>query len=168
MEIRHTRPEDLPAMLAIYAAARVRMAEDGNPHQWGDEGYPKRELLENDIAAGNSYVLEEDGRVVGTFAFILGDDPTYSYIEDGAWLNSAPYGTIHRIAGDGVTRGVVRAAVDYARGVIPNLRIDTHFDNRRMQHVIEKNGFRRCGVIYVEDGSPRIAYQLPADEGDRA
>lgn len=28
-----------------------------------------------------------------------------------------------------------------------------------MQHKIEKNGFTRCGIIYITDGSPRIAYQ---------
>ncbi len=28
-----------------------------------------------------------------------------------------------------------------------------------MQKVFEKNGFKRCGIIYVEDGTPRIAYQ---------
>ncbi len=40
-----------------------------------------------------------------------------------------------------------------------NFRIDTHNDNKIMQHVIEKNGFIRCGIIYVKDGSPRIAYE---------
>ena len=29
-----------------------------------------------------------------------------------------------------------------------------------MQQLLELNGFRRCGIIYVRDGSPRIAYQL--------
>jgi RimJ/RimL family protein N-acetyltransferase len=42
---------------------------------------------------------------------------------------------------------------------IPNIRIDTHRDNAIMQHLLEKNGFVKCGIIYVEDGSPRIAYQ---------
>lgn len=28
-----------------------------------------------------------------------------------------------------------------------------------MQHLICKNGFQKCGIIYVEDGSPRIAYE---------
>jgi hypothetical protein len=28
-----------------------------------------------------------------------------------------------------------------------------------MQRVFEKNGFQRCGIIHVEDGTPRIAYQ---------
>ena len=40
-----------------------------------------------------------------------------------------------------------------------NVKGDTHEDNYVMQKVFEKNGFRRCGIIYVEDGTPRIAYQ---------
>lgn len=28
-----------------------------------------------------------------------------------------------------------------------------------MQHVLEKNGFTRCGIIFTEDGSERIAFQ---------
>ena len=28
-----------------------------------------------------------------------------------------------------------------------------------MQHMLEKNGFRYCGVIYTDDGSERMAYQ---------
>ena len=28
-----------------------------------------------------------------------------------------------------------------------------------MQHLIEKNGFKRCGIIHIADGSPRIAYE---------
>ncbi len=39
-----------------------------------------------------------------SFAFILGEDPTYQQI-DGAWLNDQPYGTIHRIAGNGKIKG---------------------------------------------------------------
>ena len=29
-----------------------------------------------------------------------------------------------------------------------------------MQHLFEKNGFKKCGIIYLEDGSERLAYQL--------
>ena len=25
--------------------------------------------------------------------------------------------------------------------------------------LLEKNGFARCGIIHVEDGTPRVAYQ---------
>ena len=40
-----------------------------------------------------------------------------------------------------------------------SLRADTHADNKIMQHLLEENGFTRCGIIHVEDGTPRIAYQ---------
>ena len=40
-----------------------------------------------------------------------------------------------------------------------SLRADTHADNKIMQHLLEKNGFTRCGIIHVADGSPRFAYQ---------
>jgi hypothetical protein len=28
-----------------------------------------------------------------------------------------------------------------------------------MQHVVEKHGFQRRGIIYIADGTPRIAYE---------
>lgn len=40
-----------------------------------------------------------------------------------------------------------------------SLRADTHEDNKIMQHLLEKNGFARCGIILADDGKPRIAYQ---------
>ena len=49
--------------------------------------------------------------------------------------------------------------VDYAWGVIPHLRIDTHENNAVMQHLVEKHGFQRCGIIHLEDGAPRIAFE---------
>lgn len=57
-------------------------------------------LLRRDIAEGISHVVVSDNKIVGTFVFIIGDEPTYSEIE-GEWINDEPYGTIHRIASDG-------------------------------------------------------------------
>ena len=158
MEVRKTTPQDLPRILEIYGHAREQMRRTGNPTQWGDS-YPARETLEDDIQRGVSYVLEEGGDLAGVFMFTLGDDPTYQLIEEGAWLNDGPYGTIHRIAGSGAGKGIFRECLAYCLARIPNIRIDTHRDNAAMRHLLEKHGFRKCGVIYVEDGSPRIAYQ---------
>lgn len=158
MTVRHSTKADLERMLALYAGARERMRKNGNPTQWGTT-YPPAETLISDIEAGVSYVIENEGKICGTFAFFLGGDPTYSYIEDGAWLNDEPYGTIHRIAGDGKTRGVLSACIDYCSSVSKNLRIDTHADNSIMHHLLSKYGFTRCGRIYLENGDPRIAYQ---------
>lgn len=42
----------------------------------------------------------------------------------------------------------------------PNIRIDTHRNNRIMQHCIDRYGFSYCGIIYLESGDERLAYQL--------
>ena len=91
----------------------------------------------------------------GVFMFMIAADPTYAYIE-GSWRSDTPYGVIHRIAGVG--GGVFAAALEYCSGRICHLRIDTHADNKPMQHVVEKAGFSKRGIIYVQDGTPRIAY----------
>lgn len=160
MIIRKATPEDLNSVLKVYETAREYMRKTGNPDQWGTDK-PQKSLLIEDIQKGELYVGEgEDKKIHFVFAFILGEDPTYSYIENGSWISPEPYGTIHRIASDGTVSGVVRSAVDYCKNTISNLRIDTHHNNKTMQHVLEKLGFTKCGIIYIEDGSPRIAYQL--------
>ena len=35
---------------------------------------------------------------------------------------------------------------------VNNIKIDTHKDNISMQKLLEKNGFKYCGIIYLEDG----------------
>jgi hypothetical protein len=148
--------DDLGRILEIYACAREFMTQTGNPSQWGN-GYPPSDMLKADIFEGNLYVVEEEA-IKGVFAYFTEPDPTYSYIEDGAWLEDSPYGTIHRVAGDG-SGGVFSAVLRFAESHNSHVRIDTHHDNKIMQHVLEKNGFQKCGIIYLEDGDPRIAYE---------
>ncbi len=158
MEIRKADINDLDAIMKIYDCARDYMVKNNNPTQWGD-GYPERELLEDDIQKQQCYVCLENGIIHGVFVFIIGIDATYIVIEDGAWINDEPYGTIHRIASDGMVHGIFKQSIDFCKEQVDNLRIDTHEDNKTMQHLILKNGFTRCGIIYVRDGSGRIAYQ---------
>ena len=155
--IRTATLQDLPEIQRIYAAARAYMKVSGNPNQWGDH-HPAAALLEEDIRLGRLYVEEEAG-LHGVFALVFGDDPTYAVIEGGAWCNDLPYATIHRISSDGQRPGFFPRAFRFCLAQCDNLRIDTHADNKTMQHQIGKMGFVRCGIIYVEDGSPRIAYQ---------
>ena len=106
MTIRPTTYADIDTLLVIFTHAREQMVADGNPTQWED-GYPSCQQLKEDIERGVSYVIEQDGMVCATFVFINGDDPTYDLIEDGAWLdNVLAYGTIHRIASNGLIKGV--------------------------------------------------------------
>ena len=158
MKIRPAAQADLAKIEEIYAGARQFMCENGNPTQWND-GYPRRELLEEDIRLGRLYVTEQGENICGVFMFVLGDDPTYSYMEGGTWRSDMPYGTIHRIASDG-SGGILRTAVEFCKTKINHIRIDTHHDNIVMQKAVAKLGFERSGIIHLANGSPRIAYEL--------
>lgn len=158
MEIRKTKPEEAAHVMRLYENARSFMAAHGNPSQWGTS-YPQEDLILRDISAGNSYVCEEHGNIIAVFYYKEGDDPTYARIFSGQWLNELPYGAVHRITSDGTVKGTAGFCLDWAFRQCGNLKIDTHKDNHIMQHVLEKNGFTRCGIIFTEDGSERIVFQ---------
>lgn len=158
MIIRKTEITDFPLLIQMYKNARIFMANQGNPNQWGNS-YPSKQLIAQDIEHGHSYVCEEEGQIIATFYYKLGNDDSYAKIYEGKWINEAPYGVVHRIVSDGTVPGAASFCLDWATRQCANLRIDTHRDNVIMQHMLEKNGFVYCGIIYLEDKSERIAYQ---------
>lgn len=157
MIIREARIEDIERILEIYDIAKAFMRRTGNPNQW-NSSYPDSNTLEQDIHKHQLFVMEEDSIIHSVFAFIIGDDPTYKDIE-GAWLDDSTYGTIHRIASDGTMHQVFNKAVDFCEERCAHLRADTHEDNKVMQKVILRNGFKETGIIYIAGGTPRIAYE---------
>lgn len=159
IQIRLAVEADLDRLMAIFEKARAFMAATGNANQWIN-GYPQRELMAAEIAAAHCYVCQkESGDVVGTFCFIPGPDPTYARIEEGEWLDEAPYHVIHRLASDGTCKGIAEACINWCKEHSSCLRADTHADNKVLQHILTRHGFVRCGIIYVANGTPRIAYQ---------
>lgn len=153
----------LSPIMAIYEQARAFMAQTGNPDQWGMT-YPPETMIRQDILNGKCYVNLKDGNIAAVFYFAIEEDPTYGYIE-GAWLNDQPYGVIHRISVGENGKGTAAECFQFALKRCQNLRIDTHNDNLPMQRCLAKNGFQRCGTIYLEDGDPRIAYQKVRENG---
>jgi maltose O-acetyltransferase len=116
--------------------------------------------VRQDIADRQFYVGTDpdSGQLLFVFAFIIGEDPTYQVI-DGAWLNDRPYGTIHRLASSGVATGVFQKCLDFCLTQIDEIRVDTHADNAPMLNAFKRAGLKRCGIICIADGSPRIAFQ---------
>ena len=158
MEIRQALLEEIPEIMKIYEAARRFMAEHGNPTQWVN-GYPSEELVTEDCKNGELYVCVSGEQIAGVFMFTKRPDKTYGQIFQGKWLNEKPYGTMHRMASSGIQKGVSSFCLDWCFQQCGNVRGDTHKDNDVMQNVFEKNGFKRCGIIYVENNTPRLAYQ---------
>lgn len=165
MVIRKTRMEELDEVMRIYARAAEYMAQTGNPNQWRN-GYPSRELIVADIQQGVSYVADVNGSIEAVFMYFEGAEPTYARIDNGAWKVSGSYAVFHRIASAGRMRGIGRQCFAWCEAQAAShgcssLRADTHADNKVMQHVLLQSGFTYCGVIYLADGAPRLAYEKP-------
>lgn len=156
--IRKAIESDLLEIKNIVDKARELMKSSGNINQWVDS-YPSIDVLLSDIRSGNAYLLLRENKAVAYFAMIDGPDPTYNLITKGSWLNDDSYGVLHRIASNGEAKGVFKEILLYASEHYSNIRIDTHHDNKIMQRLLEQNGFVYCGVIFLADGSPRLAYQ---------
>ena len=162
--IRNAIKEDYEEILVIYERARSFMKEAGNPDQWGDT-WPPLDLIKEDIELKRNFVCEVDGKIQAVFAMIYGEDPTYQVIE-GSWLNDLPYAAVHRVASRGEIRGISQFIFDWCLNEAKNIKIDTHSDNIPMQKALLKNGFTKCGKIWIESGDERIAFQKSIKQGD--
>ena len=163
MIIQKATQQNIEEILSIYKEAREYMALNGNENQWGDN-YPPRELIEQDILTGKCYIAIDE-KICGVFYFAIENDPMYDIIKDGQWLNDNTYAVVHRIAVTKNThnKGIAGQCLDYAVGIckeknIYDLRMDTHRDNEPMQRFLEKKDFKRCGIVFVDDGTERLAY----------
>ena len=156
--VRKAGINDIETIMPIFDHARKKMRESGNTTQWIN-GYPTKEIITTDIKKGDCYVIESGKGIIGVFTFIVGDEPNYSEII-GEWPDNNPYGTIHRIASAPGAKGIADTALDFCKKAGVNIRIDTHSDNTPMLGWIGKRGFIYCGIIHVEDGTPRKAFQL--------
>ena len=159
-QIRIARLEDIPVIMTVIEAAKGIMRRNGNAFQWKD-GYPSTSVIEEDIKRGVGYLVLDDGAIVGYFAYISSPEPTYANIYEGKWVDAlSSYHVIHRIASNPESHGVFKSLMDWCFTKERNIRIDTHRDNRIMQHCITSYGFTYCGIIYLASGDERLAYQL--------
>ena len=169
MLFRHSRPEDVPAIAAVFDAARISMAALGID-QW-QNGVPSADNAAEDVKRGIGRVGEEDGAVVAAYSFLSDGEPDYDTIYAGAWLTDhTPYAAVHRVTvaqhlrGRGVSTQMMEQIFAEARaGGFASVRIDTHEGNIPMRRLLEKNGFVYCGIVYLrggpDDGAKRVGYE---------
>ncbi|MDN6730770.1 MAG: N-acetyltransferase [Atopostipes suicloacalis] len=158
MEIKLARKSDLNKMRKVFNHGRKVQLESGNLTQW-KEGYPTDTLILDDIEKGAAHLCVNDSdEILAVFSVFTGEDPTYTDIK-GQWLNQEEYATIHRIASTGKVPGVGQYCISWVINQHQNIRIDTHHKNKQMKHILKKLGFQYCGIIYLENGDARDAYQ---------
>ena len=77
--IREARLTDMDEIMLVMDAAKGIMRQSGNMHQWG-EGYPSEAVITADMERNGAFVIEDDDKVVGYFAFLQSPEPTYARI----------------------------------------------------------------------------------------
>ncbi|KJU74795.1 GCN5 family acetyltransferase [Pediococcus damnosus LMG 28219] len=167
--LRKTTLQDLPTVSKIIDSAK-QFLKSQNIDQWQD-GYPSLPDLQADVTNQISYVLMIDGQIAGTAALLHDHDKNYDVINDGAWEGPAiaKYASIHRIAmsadfcGQHLSEKMISGLLTLSSQLGYNqVRIDTHPDNKLMQHLITKCGFAYCGTVLLDEDPKelRLAYQL--------
>ncbi|MDU7886648.1 MAG: GNAT family N-acetyltransferase [Clostridium perfringens] len=164
MEFRQAKISDLDQIVEIIELSKKYLKET-KVDQWQD-GYPAKEDLRRDIESGSSYVLTNKDEIVATTVISLDGESTYNSIFNGEWITNEDYIVMHRVAvhdkykGKGIFKELIKEAESLAlnKGIF-SIKIDTHRDNISMQRAVVKNDFKKCGIIYLEDGSERIAFE---------
>lgn len=159
--LEQTQMKDLDVCYDILDQGRKFQQAQGFT-QWTEE-YPKRDHVREDIENGIGYSVVVDGVTAGYMCITSEEEPAYKNIK-GAWRQDAPYIVVHRFAlsdkfhGMGLADKTLNLIDDFAvKQGIPYVRVDTDFPNKRMQHILEKNGYVRCGEVIFQ-GSGKIAY----------
>ena len=164
LALRYTKLEDIERVMEIIKQAQQYFKEKGI-NQW-QNGYPNAKVIENDIKNGHSFVLIKNNEIVGTIAISFEGEVTYNKIFEGAWKSNDNYAVIHRISVDHDLKGIglssemiKQTELMCNKKSVGSIKVDTHEDNQAMQRSLIKNGFDYCGVIYLADGSKRVAFQ---------
>ena len=179
MNFRKSTFNDVDRILEIIEKAKIELKKLGLD-QW-QNGYPNREVIENDVKNRISYVLEEisekddksknqsSKKIIGTIVLSPKKEAPYFKIE-GKWITNDDYIVIHRLAVDSKikNKGIATKILEFSeeeciKNKILSIKTDTHENNEPMKKFLGKNGFSYCGVIYLDRepdiGEKRIAYE---------
>ena len=165
-DARRMEASDSVAVLEIIEAGKELLKRRGI-NQWQD-GYPAKADVLRDVESGSGWVFTNKDAIAGVISVVRGEEPTYARIDGGEWLtsNEDAYVTIHRVAvheewlGSGLSAEMVDFAEDISRGYgAVSLRIDTHERNASVIRLLHSRGFSERGIIYMENGAERVAFE---------
>jgi len=166
MKFEKAKEEHIDEIMIIYDKAREYMRANGNYIQW-QNGYPSRDIILTDIRNEHCCIYVREGKIAAVFSLNYNGEPRFASLSEGKWLNDEPYVTLKRIAvaEDMHHKNIAPKCFEYAikeacKKRVRNIKLMTHKDNIAMLKAMEKFGFKYCGIIDLDDGHPRIAYQF--------
>ena len=162
MIFRKATLNDTDAVTEIYDGAKIILRNSGIP-QW-QGAVPGRASFIDDVGNEAAYVVEDEGRVIATIQ-IIGHEPYYETVENGAWQDNNAL-VAHHVAVSNECRkhGVAGFMLENVERLArqrrnTSIRLDTHELNHRMRNLLEKHGFKRIGIVRMPSGDPRLAYE---------
>lgn len=162
MELRLAAPGEAQVCYRCIEDARAYHKSLGFV-QWHPD-YPTQQTILDDIAQNRGYVFTKDNEVIGYCCIIFGEESAYKII-DGEWKTDRPYAVVHRMAfrsfarGSGLSHEAISLISDICRSAdFDAIRVDTQEENKVMQHILEREGFRYCGLVQFDSGT-KLAYE---------
>lgn len=166
MKLRQATMADFDRIIAILKDGANQLAESG-VNQWQGD-YPSLDQIKEDIEKGWAYLaVSQDEETVGAISIVPAPDHSYDEL-DGKWVvDTNKYVVIHRVAihsdhaGKGYATKLFTEVIDSLKSQkdrVESIRIDTHEDNKAMQHLIDKMGFKRVGTLHGVYRPGEISY----------
>lgn len=140
--IRIAQKEDVIECRKLADFANQLMLSRGNP-QWSC-GYPQIEILYNDVEKKQLYVVEENNELIAMIVIQKEKDENY---EKYNFWTKGKYISVHRIVSkrSGLGKYLLNIAIDMAKEIGANVRLDTHIKNIHMQRLVESLNFVKVG-----------------------
>lgn len=154
MIIRKGTDKDIDAVAAIYEKIHTAEEKGEAVIGWKRGIYPERETALAARHRDDLFVIEEDGRIVGTGILNSIQVDVYS---EGDWKYTADPSEVmvmHTLAidpemkGMGYGKSFVRFYEDYAlENECPYLRIDTNEKNAAARRLYQSLGYKEIGIV---------------------
>ena len=168
MTVRKATAADIAAVSAIFEDIHTEEESGRVTIGWIRGVYPTRATADSALARDDLFVLEEDGKVLGTA--VINQIQVDSYA-DGAWRYAAPEEEVmvlHTlvISPKAARRGCGRTFVDfYERYALENgcrfLRMDTNARNLGARAMYQKLGYAEVDTVPCEfNGIPGVQLVL--------
>ncbi len=163
--IRRAKISEITDILTITKACADYMSQNGIL-QW-NEHYPSKFAFQTDIERNELFVLELEGKLIGTIVISTFMDEEYYPIE---WLTKNDNNVyIHRLSvhpkfqGQGYAQKLMDFAENRAKEKgYTSVRLDTFSQNKRNQRFYEKRGYKKLDDIFFPKQSeyPFHCYEL--------
>ena len=162
--IRKATPADIPAIAAIYS--RIHDAEEAGrlTTGWLRGVYPTEATARAALAAGDLFVLEDDGIVIAAARINREQVPVYATVPWQYAADDSNVMVLHTLTVDPLRFGLGygRRFIDFYETYAlehgcPVLRIDTNARNAAARAMYARHGYREAAVVPTEfNGIPDV------------